>query len=179
MKRDKINLDKLHVILKVYASSIDDRSLFFDGKLTRNVFAKFVSAVHIKPSIIKKQYIQLCVILSHKRIQCCKSWFSSRGKDSWNNIRSSILVQWNNNVVIWTDIPLFTSPFYRESYCLKTVLVVYKTHGFVVYSVTHRMRPPPKKSCQLFIWVLALSREGYNARFVVNVWYTYCVVYIW
>ncbi len=35
-----MNLDKLYMILKV--SSIDDASLFFDGKLTRNVFAKFV-----------------------------------------------------------------------------------------------------------------------------------------
>ncbi len=33
-----MNLDKLYIILKVYASSIDDRLLFFDGKLIRNVF---------------------------------------------------------------------------------------------------------------------------------------------
>ncbi len=61
----------------------------------------------------------------------------------------------NNNVVIWMDIPLFTSPFFGDSYCLypfwksshsKTLsFVCKKQHGFVVYSVTCRMRPRPTK----------------------------------
>ncbi len=54
------------------------------------------------------------------------------------------------------DIPLFTSHFFRESYCLyplwnnlrskKLRLGCKKPHGFVTYRTTHRMRPsPPKK----------------------------------
>ncbi len=149
MKRDKIHLDKLYIVLKVKASSIDDRSLFLSST-HQNIHNK-------------KQCIQLRVILSHKRIHCCKSRFSSRGKCSWNNARSSTLVQWSNNGFIWTDIPLFTSPFFRESYCLylfwnsshkkKLHLGCKKTLGFVVYSVTHRMRLPPPPKKLLFVYM--------------------------
>ncbi len=73
------------------------------------------------------------------------------------------------------DIPLFTSPFFRESYFLyplwnssrskNCVLVVKKPHGFVAYSVTHRMRPSPPKKPQrnqrkIVYFNLALSHEG-------------------
>ncbi len=79
---------------------------------------------------------------------------------------------WTRGSYICTDIPLFTSPFFRDCLCpfwnssrSKNCILVVKPHGFVVYSVTHRMRPspphlPPPKSGTLFIWTLALSLEG-------------------
>ncbi len=69
----------------------------------------------------------------------------------WNNIPSSTLVQ-RNNIVIWIDIPLFTSPSKRVIVCIRygiahvqnrhrqnrhsKSLYCKKTHGFVVYNVT-------------------------------------------
>ncbi len=56
------------------------------------------------------------------------------------------------------DIPLFTSPFFRDSYCLypfwnsSRSCLGCKKHT-VLYSVTHRMRPSQKKSGKLFIWI--------------------------
>ncbi len=90
------------------------------------------------------------------------------------------LVQRSNNVVIWTDIPLFTSPFFRESYCLylfwnssrsKNCVLVVKKNTWLcsIQCYTQNETIPPKKvknkSGKLFIWILALSREGCDARF--------------
>ncbi len=73
------------------------------------------------------------------------------------------------------------SPLFRDSYCLyplwnsscskKTHLGCKKTHGFVVYSVTHRMRPPPPKKVKtkcgkLFFWILALSRGLWRSHLI-------------
>ncbi len=92
---------------------------------------------------------------TYKRIHCGKSRFSSRGEDPWNNIRSSTLVQQSNSIVIWTDIPLFTSPFFRDSYwypfwnssCSKNcVLVVKKNTWFCsIQCYTQNETIPPKK----------------------------------
>ncbi len=72
------------------------------------------------------------------------------------------------------DIALCTSPFFRNSYCLypfwnssrsKTALVCKKTHGFVD-TVLHT----EIKSVRLFIWLLALSREGCDAPVIWRGW---------
>ncbi len=94
--------------------------------------------------------------MSHKRIHCCKSRFSSRGKCSWNNTPSSTLVHRSNNVVLWTHFPLFTSPFFRVSCCLypfwnssrsKNCVSVFKNHMVLKYTVLHTEwdHTPPKK----------------------------------
>ncbi len=81
------------------------------------------------------------------------------------------LVQRSNNVVIWTDIPLFTSPFYRESYYLypfwnssrskNCILVVKNTWFCSIKCFTQNETILPKKGKnkrgKLFIWILALS----------------------
>ncbi len=116
--------------------------------------------------------------MSHKRIHCCKSRFSSRGnvKGPQNNIPPSTLVQWSNNVVIWTDIPLFTSPFFRDSYCLypfwnssRSKNLVVKTTWFCsTQCYTQNETIPPKsgkkaENC-LFEFSCSLSLEGCDAR---------------
>ncbi len=70
---------------------------------------------------------------------------------------------------------------FRDSYCLyplwnsscskKTHLGCKKTHGFVVYSVTHRMRPPPPKKWKqnagkYVFWILALSRGLWRSHLI-------------
>ncbi len=120
--------------------------------MERNVISKCVQAVHIKTSIIQKQYIPALCDIESQIIHCCKSWFSSRGKGPRNNNRSSTLVQRSNNVLIWTDIPLFTSPFFRDSYCLYTLwnnshskncILVVKNYMVLLYTVLHTEWDPP------------------------------------
>ncbi len=82
----------------------------------------------------------------------------------WYKIISCTLIQRSKIVVIWMETPLFTSPFFMESYCLYPfwdsscskiyVLVVKNYMGFVAYTHrTHRMKPSQNKRKRKFVYL--------------------------
>ncbi len=90
-----------------------------------------------------------------------------------------LLVQRNNNIVIWIVIHLFTFHFFRESYCLcplwnklrsKTASCHggKKHHSFVAYSLTDRMRPSKKIKVKDTLKIVYLNSGAPSWRCVTH-----------
>ncbi len=99
--------------------------------------------------------LNLCKQYTSKRIHCWNPGLVRKARVHRTTSHWALLVQRNNNVVIWMIIPLFIFHFfgrvivcvrYGINYAQKQCLGGKKNlHGFVAYSVTNRMRPSTEK----------------------------------
>ncbi len=80
------------------------------------------------------------------------------------------------------NIPLLTSPFFRDNYCLYTLwnssrskklrLGCKKQHGFVAYSVTYIMKPPPPKIVKKKRQIVYLNSRALSRGLWRTLWST-------
>ncbi len=97
--------------------------------------------------------------MRHKRSTAVNPGLVREVRIHGTTFHQELLVQRNNNVVIWIVIDLFQFHFFSESYCLcplwnklrsKTASWCKKHHNFVAYSLTDRMRPSKKKKSKKY-----------------------------